>query len=467
VPEFDLVVVGAGPGGYTAAIRGAQLGMSVALIEKDSLGGVCTNWGCVPSKAILHSAEVINLFKEAPELGIGYDNLRLDLAVAIDRSRTVVDTMVSGIDTLLKQNKVTLIKGTAKLTAATAVTVSPGGEKVSGKNLILATGGVSRSIPGIPIDGDRVLTSREALDLREMPQSVVIVGGGPIGVEFAYFWRSFGANVTIVELLDRILPNEDEDVSHALERAFRAQGIELRTGTGVEGVEVGEGGVMVKVARGAEKETISGDRVLIGVGFGPNTDGLGLNDIGVTLERGFVKIDDVCKTNLPGLWAIGDVTGRLLLAHVATAQGVTAVETMAGLQPPPLDYVRMPRAVYCQPQVASLGLTETQAREKGLNIRTSRFPFRANGKAVAIGQTDGFVKLVVDWDTRDIVGYHAIGYAATEMIAEASLGSALETTAEAIGQTVHAHPTLSEVMHEAALAITGEAINFYAPRRDS
>ncbi len=466
MPDFDLVVVGAGPGGYVAAIRAAQLGMSTAIIEKDAVGGVCLNWGCIPSKALLHCAEVANLFRRAPELGIGYDNLRLDLGIAIDRSREVVKKMVGGVETLLQQNKVTVIRGTAKLTGPTAVSIAPGGDTVSGKNLIIATGGVSRSLPNVPLDGDRIITSREALELRETPRSVVIVGAGPVGVEFAYLWRSYGAEVTVVELLDRVLPNEDEDVSRALERALRSQGITCRTGAGVQGVKAGEGGVVVSIAAGDKREDLAAERVLLGVGFGPNTDGLGLADIGVELERGFVKIDERCRTNLPGLWAIGDVTGRLALAHVASAQGVTAVETISGLNPPALDYVRMPRAVYCEPQVASLGLTEAQARERGHNVSVGRFPFRANGKALAIGETEGFVKLVVDADTKDILGYHAIGHGATEMIAEASLGSLVEITPAELGYAVHAHPTLSEVVREAALAVSGEAIHYYAPLRE-
>lgn len=464
--DYDVVIVGAGPGGYVAAIRGAQLGMKVALVEKDELGGVCLNWGCIPSKALLFCAEVANLFRRAPELGIGYENLTLDLGVAVDRSREVAKKMVGGVTTLMEQNKITVIKGTARLKSATEVTVAPGNETVSGKNVIVATGGVSRSLPNVPIDGDRVMTSREALELRETPRSIVIVGAGPVGVEFAYLYRSYGADVTILEMLDHALPNEDLDVSRALERALKAQGIDIKTGVRVQDVKVGEGGVSVSYAMGEGSATIEAERVLIGVGFGANTDGLGLDDAGVELERGWVKVDDYCQTNLSGLYAIGDVTGRLLLAHVASHQGVTAIEHMAGENPPPLDYVRMPRAVYCEPQVASLGLTEAQAKERGLKVRVGRFPLRANGKALAQGETEGFFKLVVDQETRDIVGYHAIGHGATEMIAEASLGAALETTPKELGFAVHAHPTLSEVVKEAALAVDGQAVHYYAPLRE-
>jgi dihydrolipoamide dehydrogenase len=466
MPDFDVLIIGAGPGGYVAAIRSAQLGMKTAVIEKDALGGVCLNWGCIPSKALLYCAELAHLFRRAPEFGIGYENLKLDLGVAVDRSREVAAKMVGGVETLLQQNKVTVINGTGKLKSATEVRVEPGGETVSAKNVIVASGGVTRSLPNVPIDGDRVITSREALELREIPRSIVVVGAGPVGIEFAYLYRAYGSEVTVLEMLNHALPAEDVDVSRALERALKAQGIEIKTGVRVEDVKVGEGGVSVTYASGESRQELQAERVLIGVGFGANTEGLGLDTVGVEMERGWVKVDEYCQTSVPGLYAIGDVTGKLLLAHVASHQGVTAVERICGLNPPPLDYVRMPRAVYCEPQVGSLGLTEAQAREKGLNVRVGRFPFRGNGKALAIGETEGFVKLVVDQDTREIVGYHAIGYGATEMLAEASLGATLETTPAELGFAVHAHPTLSEVVKEAALAVDGEAIHFYAPLRE-
>jgi dihydrolipoamide dehydrogenase len=466
MPDYDLLIIGAGPGGYVAAIRAAQLGLKTAVVEKEEVGGVCLNWGCIPSKALLFCAELANLFRRAPEFGIGYENLKLDLGVAVDRSREVAAKMVGGVTTLLDQNKVTVIKGTARLKSPTEVTIAPEGNTVSAKNVIVASGGVSRSLPNVPVDGDRIITSREALELREAPRSIVIVGAGPVGIEFAYLYRSYGAEVTVLELLDRALPNEDADVSRALERAFKAQGIDVKTGAKVEDVRVGEGGVAVSYTAGDKRQELQAERVLIGVGFGANTEGLGLDEVGVEMDRGWVKVDDYCETNLPGLYAIGDVTGRLLLAHVASHQGVTAVERIAGRNPPPLDYVNMPRAVYCEPQVASLGLTEAQAREQGMSVRVGRFPLRANGKALAQGETEGFVKLVVDQDSRAIVGYHMFGHGATEMIAEASLGATLETTPAELGFAVHAHPTLSEVVREAALAVDGESIHFYAPIRE-
>ena len=467
MPDFDVLIVGSGPGGYVAAIRAAQLGLKTALVEKDEIGGVCLNWGCIPSKALLHSADLANAFRRAPDYGIGYDNLRLDLGVAVDRSRSVVAKMVGGVKTLLEQNKVTVIQGTAKLAGGTKVSIAPGNQTVEASNLIIATGAATRSLPNVPVDGDRILTSREALELREPPASIVIVGAGPIGVEFGYLYRTYGSEVTLVELLDRVLPNEDIDVSRVVDRAFKAQGMTIKTSTKVESIQAGEGGVTVTVSAGDKREDIAAERCLIGVGFGPNTEGLGLAEAGIELDRGWVKVDEYARTNVPNVYAIGDVTGRLLLAHVASHQGVTAVELIASGDPPPLDYDKMPRAVYCEPQVASLGLTEAQAKEKGFKVRTGRFPIRANGKALALGESEGFVKLVVDEDTRDILGYHIVGPNATEMIAEASLGSVLETTPSELGYAVHAHPTLSEAVHEAALAVSGESIHYYAPLRQA
>jgi dihydrolipoamide dehydrogenase len=467
MPDFDVLIIGGGPGGYVAAIRAAQLGLRTALVEKEAVGGVCLNWGCIPSKALLHSADLANEFRRAAEYGIGYDNLRLDLGVAVDRSRQVAEKMVTGVETLLDQNKVTVIKGTAKLAGGTKAVVAPGGEVLEAANLIIATGGVTRSLPNVPIDGDRILTSREALELRETPRSIVIVGGGPIGAEFGYLYRTYGADVTIVEMLDRVLPNEDADVSRAVERAFKEQGIAVRTGAKVESITTGAGGVTVAVSSGGKREDLVAERCLIGVGFGPNTAGLGVEEAGIATERGWLKVDDHARTNVPNVYAIGDVTGLLLLAHVASHQGVTAVETIAGQEPPPLDYTKMPRAVYCAPQVASLGLTEAQAKERGHSVRVGRFPFRANGKALAIGETEGFVKLVADQDSGDILGYHIVGPNATEAIAEASLGAVLETTPAELGFAVHAHPTLAEAVKEAALAVGGNSVHFYAPLRQA
>ncbi len=465
--EYDVAVIGAGPGGYVAAIRAAQLGLRTVVIERDRLGGLCLNWGCIPSKALLYSAEIANLFRRGPEYGIGFKELTLDLGVAVDRSREIVARFVSGIETLFKQNRVALIQGTASVAGPNTIEVQPSGETVQAKNIIVATGAATRSLPNVAIDGDRVLTSREALELRDPPASIIIVGGGPIGVEFAYFYRAFGVEVTIVEFLERLLPNEDEDVSQQLARSFRAADIGVRTGARVESVTVNGGEATVAIAAGEKREELRAERVLIGVGFGPAGDGLGLEAAGVELERGWVKVDEYARTNVPTIWAAGDVTGRLLLAHVASHQGVTAVEKIAGQNPPPLNYDQMPRAVYCQPQVASLGLTEAQARERGYEVATGRFPFRANGKAMALGETDGFVKIVADRRTGEILGYHMIGHNVTELLGEASLGSVLEATQAELAYAVHAHPTLSEALKEAALAVRGEAIHFYRSQQRS
>ena len=462
---YDVLVIGAGPGGYVAAIRAAQLGLKAAIIEKDAVGGTCLNWGCIPSKALLYSAELLNLYRRGPEFGITTGEVTADLAVSVNRSRDIVAKFVTGVEGLLQQNKVDLIRGTARLDGPDRVRVEPSGDTYQARNVIIATGGVARSLPHVPVDGDRVITSREALELREKPASIVIVGGGAIGVEFGYLYRSYGAEVTIVEMLPHLLPNEDEDVSRQLERFYTAMGISVLTGTGVEDVRVDPTGVTVVVKKGDESQDLRAEKVLIGVGFGANSDALGLGEAGVELDRGWIKVDDYCQTNVPGVWAIGDVTGRLLLAHVASHQGVTAIEKIAGLDPLPLNYENMPRAVYCQPQVASLGITEAQARQRGIDVLVGRFPFRASGKAMAIGETDGFVKLVVDRDTRALLGYHMIGHGVTEMLGEATLGAVLETTPTELGYAVHAHPTLSEALKEAALAVTGEAVHFFSPKR--
>lgn len=465
--EYDIAIIGAGPGGYVAAIRSAQLGLSTALIERDKVGGLCLNWGCIPSKALLYSAEVANLFKRGPEFGVAFKDLTLDMGLAVDRSREIVAHIVGGVETLLKQNKIALIHGAGRISGPKTVEVQPSGETFQAKNIIVATGGVTRSLPNVAIDGDRVISSREALEIRATPASIIIVGGGATGVEFAYFYRAYGVEVTIVEFMEHLLPNEDPEVSGQLERSFREAGIGVRTGTRVDRVSVDAGGVTVSVAAGDTEEELHAERALMGVGLGPPSDTLGLEDAGVVLERGWVKVDDYCRTSVPSIWAVGDVTGRLLLAHVASHQGVTAVEKLAGRNPPPLDYDQMPRAVYCQPQVASLGQTESQARERGHEVASGRFPFRANGKAMALGAADGFVKVIADKATGEILGYHMIGHNVTELVGEASLGSALETTQAEVAYAVHAHPTLSEALKEAALAVRGEAIHFYRNRGES
>ena len=465
MPRYDLAIIGAGPGGYVAAIRAAQLGLKTALIEKERVGGLCLNWGCVPSKALLWNAEVIHLFQRADEFGITASGLRFDLSKAVDRSRQVVDRTVKGVEFLLKRNKVDVISGSGRLHSAHEVEVAPDGRSVEADHVIVATGALARSIPGVEIDGQVVITSREALELREAPESIAIVGGGPVGVEFAYLYRAYGSQVTIIEMLDRLVPTEDEEISRRLESAFDKQGIRSLTSARVQGLQVGEGGATVQVSVDGREEEVQAGRVLMAVGMGAGTEGLGLDSLGVALDKGFIRIDERMQTSVSGVHAIGDVTGKLMLAHVASAQGVTAVEGIAGLDPPALDYVKMPRATFCQPQVASIGLTEAQARQEGRSVRVGRFPFRANAKAAALGLTEGVVKLVVDADQGDLLGCHMVGPEVTELLAEASLGSLMDTTAREVGLTVHAHPTLSEAFREAALGAYGEAIHFWREER--
>ncbi|MGD0766469.1 MAG: dihydrolipoyl dehydrogenase [Dehalococcoidia bacterium] len=466
--EYDLVIIGGGPGGYVAAIRAAQLGLKTAIVEKARLGGTCLNWGCIPTKALLFNAELVQLFRRAQEFGVSCDNLQVDLAPAVDRSRQVVDRMVSGVEFLLQKNKVAVVSGSGRLKSKREVAVEPNGEVLEAKHVIVASGGIPRSLPGIEIDGRAVITSREALELREPPASIAIIGGGPIGVEFAYLYASYGSQVTVIEMLDHLLPQEDEEVSRVLERAFKQQGIVFLTKATVRELRVSGGKAQIVVAVGDREQEVKADKVLVAVGTAANSAGLGLEELGVTLERGFVQVDDRMTTNVEGVYAIGDVTGKLMLAHVASEQGVIAVEGIAGNAPPAPDYLKMPRCTYCQPQVASCGLTEAQARQRGYPVRVGRFPFRANGKAMASAATDGFAKVVVDAEYGEMLGWHIIGAEATDLIAEASLGLATESTVADLSRAVHAHPTLSEALKEASLAAQGRSIHFWSePSREA
>jgi dihydrolipoamide dehydrogenase len=462
VAEYGLVIIGGGPGGYVAAIRAAQLGLKTAVVEKDRLGGTCLNWGCIPTKALLFNAELVHLFRRAQEFGITCDNLHVDLALAVDRSRQVVDRMVSGVEFLLQKNKVAVVSGSGRLTSPNEVVVEPSGEVLDAEHVIIASGGVPRTLPGIEIDGRTVITSREALELRGPPASIAIIGGGPIGVEFAYLYAGYGSQVTVIEMLDHLLPQEDEEVSRMLERAFKQQGIAFLTKARVRELRVSGGNAHIAVAVGDREQEVEADKALVAAGTAANSAGLGLEKLGVALDRGFVQVDDRMKTNVDGVYAIGDVTGKLMLAHVASEQGVIAVEGIAGNAPPAPAYLKMPRCTYCQPQVASCGLTEAQARERGYQVRVGRFPFRANGKAMASAATDGFAKVVIDADSGETLGWHIIGAEATDLIAEAALGLATESTAADVSRTVHAHPTLSEALKEAALAAQGRSIHFWS-----
>ena len=460
--EYDVAVIGGGPGGYVAAIRAAQLGLKACVIERDALGGVCLNWGCIPSKALLKNAEILSYIHRADQFGLRFDNFSADYSVAVGRSRQVVDRMTRGVGFLLRKNNVEHIAGTARLTSPNSIdVVGADGQssQVSARNIIVATGARPRSIPPLPVDGQRIITSREAIVAEDVPASIAIVGGGAIGVEFAYVYRMYGSSVTIIELLPRLVPNEDEEISQQLERAFGRDGIELKTGAGVTAAQADASGVTLTIEKDGATETARFDKVLVAIGVQPNTEDLGLEALGVATDRGYITVDDQMATNVPGVYAVGDVTGKLALAHVASAQGVTAVESIAGEETQPLDYSLMPRATYCHPQVASMGLTEAQAREQGYEVKIGRFNVQASGKAVAMGENDGLVKLVIDAKYGELLGGHMCGPEVTELLGELSMTKLLEGTTLELGWAVHAHPTIAEMVHEAALDAEGRVLH--------
>lgn len=462
--EYDVVVIGAGPGGYVAAIRASQLGLKTAIVEKQWMGGVCLNVGCIPSKSLLKNADVAyTLRNRGKELGFKVENLELDYSVAVKRSRQVSNRLTKGIGFLMKKNNIDVLMGTAKLTAKNKVVVTnEQGEtqEVTAKNIILSTGAHSASIPGVEVDGEKVLSYKEAILQTHQPKSVVIIGAGAIGVEFATVWNSYGTEVTIVEMLPRLVPLEEEEIGIELGKAFKKQGITSLTNHRVQKVEKTEDGVRVTVADDSGEKVLEAEQALMAIGFRPNSAGLGLEEVGVALDgRGFVKIDEKMATNIPGIWAIGDLTGKLLLAHVASAQGVVCAEQIAGVETVTLDYRMMPRATYCHPQVASFGLTEAQAIEEGYEVKTGRFNFQANGKALGLGESGGFVKIVTDAKYGEILGAHMIGPEVSELLPELTLAHNMELTAEEIGRNVHAHPTLSEVLMEAAHDVLGHSVH--------
>ncbi len=456
--DYDIAVIGGGPGGYVAAIRAAQLGKSVVLFEKDRVGGLCLNWGCIPSKALLRNADVVNLVREATAWGIhGAENATYDLGAAIDRSRAVVEKVVGGVEGLLRDNGVTVVAGPASLKDTR--TVVSGGTEYRAKAIIIATGASPRLLPGIQADGKVVLTSREALERRELPKRAVIIGAGPIGVEFAHLWASYGSDVTVVELLDTLVPLEDPDAGRALKRSFDARGIKCLVKTRCQSMDVHGGTATVHLKSDDGEQTVEADAVLIAVGFIPHTQGLNLEGVGVVTQRGFISIDDGMQTNVPGIYAIGDVTGKLMLAHVAMQQAVVAAESIAGKSVPVLDYVQMPRATFCQPNVGSIGYTEQGAKDAGFSVKTGRFPLTALGKAVAVGHTEGFIKVIADEPTGQILGIHMVGHDINDLLGEATMIALLEATTIEVGFAVHTHPTLAEAVKEAALAVSGEAIH--------
>jgi dihydrolipoamide dehydrogenase len=459
---FDVVVVGTGPGGYVAAIRCAQLGLSVATVEDDRPGGVCLNWGCIPTKALLRNAEVVGLFNRAKEFGITVGEWKADYAQAVQRSRRVADRMAKGVEFLFRKNKITLSlgRGTLKSARVVEVTGKDGATTLEAKRaVILATGSEPKSLPGVTIDEKRVVSSTGAVTNEGRPGSLIVIGAGAVGIEFADVYAAYGVAVTVLEALPRVLPIEDEEVSTQIARLFSRRDIAIRTGVKVKSVTPGREGVSVEVEAEGKIETLKADQVLMAVGRAARTRGLGLEALGVATERGFVTVSATMETSVKGVYSIGDMAGHQLLAHKAMAEGVVAAEAIAGQSPRPVDYGNVPSCTYCHPQVASIGLTEAAARAGGREIAVGKFPFTASGKAVAQGETEGFVKVVADKATGEILGAHIVGPEATELIHEFAVGRTLEATLDEIIHTMHAHPTLSEGAFEATLAALGHPIH--------
>jgi dihydrolipoamide dehydrogenase len=462
--NFDVVVIGAGPGGYVAAIRAAQLKLSVAIVDKEWLGGVCLNVGCIPSKALLRNAEIAHTLRErGKDFGFTFENLKLDYPAAVKRSRQVSDRLTRGVGFLMKKYNIPVVMGNARLTSNTTVNVSSADgttRELQANNIIIATGSHPVVLPGITVDGEKVLTYREAILQEKLPESVVIIGAGAIGLEFATVWNSYGTEVTLVEMLPRIAPLEDEEVSAELNKSFTKRGIKNLVETRVEKIEPTKKGVKVTVSGKDGEQVLEAEQALVAIGFKPNSANLGLEEIGVVLtERKHIQVDERMSTNVPGIWAIGDVTGKLLLAHVASTQGILCAEAIAGLETQPIDYAMVPRATYSQPQVASFGYTEAQLQEQGKTVKVGKFPFQPNGKALGLGDYAGFVKILVDDKYGEILGAHMIGPEVSELLPELTLAQQNELTISEIAHNIHAHPTLSEALMEAAESAEGKAIH--------
>ncbi|MEK9828575.1 MAG: dihydrolipoyl dehydrogenase [Rhodospirillales bacterium] len=458
--EFDLIVVGGGPGGYVAAIRGAQLGMKTAVIEREHLGGICLNWGCIPTKALLRSSEVWHILQNLKDYGLKADNLEFDLQAIVERSRGVAKQLSGGIAHLLKKNKIEVVMGEAKLAGNGQVEVAGVGT-LSGKHIILAVGARPRSLPGLEADGDRVWTYREAMVPKEIPKSLLVVGSGAIGIEFASFYNDLGASVTVVEVMDRILPVEDEEISLMALKAFEKQGIKVLTGAKVADLKRKKDRVTASVEVDGKLETIDADRVIMAVGIVGNTEGVGLETTKVKVDRGHVVINEWCETDEPGVYAIGDVAGAPWLAHKASHEGVICVEKIAGVEGVhPLNKSLIPGCTYSRPQIASVGMTERAAKEAGYDVKVGKFPFLGNGKAIALGEPEGMVKTLFDVKTGELLGAHMIGAEVTELIQGYVVARTLETTEAELMHTVFPHPTLSEMMHESVLDAYGRAIHF-------
>ncbi len=458
---YDIIVLGSGPGGYVTAIRAAQLGMKTAIVEKESLGGVCLNWGCIPTKALLKSAQVFEYLKHADDYGLTVKEYHKDFNAVVNRSRDVATGMSKGVQFLMKKNKIDVIEGFGKVLPGKKVAIENQGKttEYTAKNIIIATGARSRELPALPQDGKKVMGYRQAMTLKKQPKELIVVGSGAIGTEFAYFYNAMGTKVTIVEYLDRIVPVEDEEVSKQLERSFKKSGIQIMTQSEVTQVDTSGKGVTATVKTAKGEETLKADLVLSAVGIKTNIENIGLEEVGIAVDRDKILVDDFYQTNMPGYYAIGDVTKGPALAHVASAEGILCVEKIAGHSVTPLDYGNIPGCTYCSPEISSVGLTEAQAKEQGYTIKVGKFPFSASGKAQASGHSDGFVKVIFDAKYGEWLGCHMIGAGVTDMIAEAVLGRKLETTGHEVLKAVHPHPTMSEAVMEAVADAYDEVIH--------
>ncbi|MFI5141046.1 MAG: dihydrolipoyl dehydrogenase [Bacteroidia bacterium] len=460
--SYDVIVIGSGPGGYVAAIRASQLGLKTAIVERENLGGICLNWGCIPTKALLKSAQVFEYLNHAKDYGISADNIKADFNAVVKRSRDVADGMSKGIQFLMKKNKIDVIMGIAKVKAGKKVEVTAADKTVAthdAKHIIIAVGARSRELPNLPQDGKKIIGYRQAMNLPKQPKSLLVVGSGAIGIEFAYFYATMGTKVTVVEFMPNIVPVEDEDVSKQLEKSLKKAGIDIMLNASVESVDTKGDLSKVKIKAADGEKIVEAEVVLSAVGIQTNLENLGLEDVGIATDKGKILTDKFYATNVPGYYAIGDCVGGQALAHVASAEGITCVEKIAGHHPEPMDYNNIPGCTYCQPEIASVGYTEKKAKEAGYEIKVGKFPFTASGKAKAAGAPDGFVKLIFDAKYGEILGAHMIGANVTEMIAEIVVARKLEATGHELIKSVHPHPTMSEAIMEAAAAAYGEVIH--------
>ena len=461
--EFDAVIIGSGPGGYVAAVRASQLGMKVAVVERERLGGICLNWGCIPTKALLKSAETYSTIKKASSFGIQVDNPGFDFGAVIKRSRQIADRMAKGVQFLFKQNNVSHFSGNGRLIDKNKLAVSDRSgivtDELTAKHIIIATGARPRSIPGVEIDGIKIISSKQAMSLENIPESMIVIGAGAIGVEFAYFYHVFGCQVTILEMLPNLLPIEDQEISDVLLRSFKKYRMKIHTNSMVKNISLENNEVKVKIESDGQLSELKAEVALMAIGVQGNSENLGVEELGIEVERSYIKVNDSFQTKIENVYAIGDIIGPPWLAHVASAEGINCIEKIAGLDVQPIDYTSIPGCTYCHPQVASIGLTEEKAREQGFELKIGKFPFVASGKSIALGERDGVVKLIFDSATNKLLGAHIIHAEATELIGELAVIKSTGVTAHELIKTIHAHPTLSEAIMEAAAAAYGEAIH--------